>query len=205
MDGLGTGVAGVSGVGALVGVAGGDADWRGVARLVVVGPAVVVTAPGPAWSSPPQAIAAAASADMASNITLTDCSILSVSAFAFYLPAQPQASTTGGYSLTGGSMATRLYVGGLSYDTTDDGLREYFSQAGTVTSASVVMDRMSGRSRGFGFVEMEANEDAQKAIRELNGTMLDGRTLTVNEARPQGQRTGGGGGSRGGGGGYGRR
>ena len=110
-------------------------------------------------------------------------------------------------------MTTKLYIGGLSYDTSDEGLRDAFAQAGTVTSASVIRDRMTGRSRGFGFVEMSSDEEAQKAIRELNGTMLDGRTLTVNEARPQGQgggpRGGGGGGGGGrrggGGGGYGDR
>jgi RNA recognition motif-containing protein len=96
-------------------------------------------------------------------------------------------------------LAVKLYVGGLSYDTTDEGLRTFFEQAGTVDSASVVMDRYSGRSRGFGFVEMTSQEDAQKAIRELNGKVLDGRTLTVEQARPAGQ--GGGGPRRGGGGG----
>lgn len=101
-------------------------------------------------------------------------------------------------------MTTKLYIGGLSYDTSDEGLRDAFAEVGTVTSATVIRDRMTGRSRGFGFVEMSSDEEAQKAIRELNGKMLDGRTLTVNEARPQGQ----GGGQRGGGrrgGGYGDR
>lgn len=82
-------------------------------------------------------------------------------------------------------MAKRLYVGGLSYDTTDDGLRAAFAQAGTVESAAVITDRMSGRSKGFGFVEMGSEEEAQKAIETLNGTELDGRSITVNEARPQ--------------------
>lgn len=82
-------------------------------------------------------------------------------------------------------MATKLYVGGLSYDTSDESLREAFAQAGEVTSATVIRDRMTGRSRGFGFVEMATDEGAQTAIRELNGTVLDGRTVTVNEARPQ--------------------
>ena len=81
-------------------------------------------------------------------------------------------------------MATKLYVGGVSYSTTDDGLREAFAQAGNVVSAKVIMDRMTGRSRGFGFVEMATDEDAQKAIQMWNGKELDGRTLTVNEARP---------------------
>jgi RNA recognition motif-containing protein len=96
-------------------------------------------------------------------------------------------------------MTTKLYVGGLSYDTSDEGLRDAFAQAGTVASATVIRDRMTGRSRGFGFVEMSSDEEAQNAIRQLNGTMLDGRTVTVNEARPQGQGGARGGGRRGGG------
>ncbi len=94
-------------------------------------------------------------------------------------------------------MGTKLYVGGLSFDTTDDSLRVFFEQAGTVQSASVVTDRYSGRSRGFGFVEMASSAEARKAIEELNGKTLDGRTISVDEARPQ-QRTGGGGGFGGG-------
>jgi RNA recognition motif-containing protein len=82
-------------------------------------------------------------------------------------------------------MAKKLFVGGLSFDTTEDGLREYFSQAGTVESAAVITDRMSGRSKGFGFVEMSTDEEAQKAIDMFNGKDLDGRNITVNEARPQ--------------------
>ena len=78
-----------------------------------------------------------------------------------------------------------LYVGGLSFDTTDDGLRTFFEQAGTVESASVITDRDSGRSRGFGFVEMATDDEGRKAIEDLNGEMLDGRTLAVNEARPR--------------------
>ncbi|PIT93753.1 RNA-binding protein [Candidatus Falkowbacteria bacterium CG10_big_fil_rev_8_21_14_0_10_43_11] len=81
-------------------------------------------------------------------------------------------------------MAKKLYVGGLSYDTTDDGLRDAFAQAGSVTSASVVTDKFSGRSRGFGFVEMATEEEAQAAIEMWNGKELDGRTVTVSEARP---------------------
>jgi len=81
-------------------------------------------------------------------------------------------------------MAKKLYVGGLSYSTTDDTLRETFSQAGTVESATVITDKMSGRSKGFGFVEMSSDEEAQKAIEMLNGKELDGRTIIVNEARP---------------------
>ncbi|HEY4505985.1 MAG TPA: RNA-binding protein [Candidatus Paceibacterota bacterium] len=82
----------------------------------------------------------------------------------------------------------KLYIGGISYSTTDDGLRDAFAQCGTVTSASVIMDRMSGRSKGFGFVEMSTPEEAQKAIEMWNGKELDGRTLTVNVARPQTER-----------------
>jgi cold-inducible RNA-binding protein len=95
-------------------------------------------------------------------------------------------------------MANKLYVGGLSYDTSEDTLRETFAQAGTVQSASIIMDRMTGRSKGFGFVEMSTDEEAQKAIEMFDGKALDGRNLTVNVARPMEPRTGG---SRGGGGG----
>ncbi len=84
-------------------------------------------------------------------------------------------------------MSMNLYVGGLSFDTTDDGLGTFFEQAGTVESAKVITDRDSGRSRGFGFVEMATDDEGRKAIEELDGKMLDGRTLTVNEARPRGQ------------------
>ncbi len=82
-------------------------------------------------------------------------------------------------------MAKKLYVGGLSYSTTEAGLRDAFAKAGAVTSASVIIDKMSGRSKGFGFVEMETEEAAQAAINMFNGQDLDGRTLTVNEARPK--------------------
>jgi RNA recognition motif-containing protein len=110
-------------------------------------------------------------------------------------------------------MAKKLYVGGLSYNTTDEGLKAHFSQAGEVQSAQVVKDKMTGRSRGFGFVEMANDEEADKAIEILKGKELDGRTLIVNEARPMGERParreGGFRGGRGGGfgsrGGYGRR
>ncbi len=82
-------------------------------------------------------------------------------------------------------MSMNLYVGGLSFDTTDDGLGTFFEQAGTVESAKVIVDRDSGRSRGFGFVEMATDDEGRKAIEDLNGEMLDGRTLTVSEARPR--------------------
>ena len=97
-------------------------------------------------------------------------------------------------------MARKLYVGGLSFDTTDDSLRAFFEQVGKVDSASVVADRFSGRSRGFGFVEMATAADARKAIDDLNGKSLDGRTISVDEARPPQERAGGGGGRRPGGG-----
>ena len=102
-------------------------------------------------------------------------------------------------------MAKKLYVGGLPYSTTEDQLRDAFAQAGAVASAVVIMDKMSGRSKGFGFVEMSSDEEAQKAIEMMNGKDFGGRTLTVNEARPMEERPrrdfrGGGGG---GGGGYG--
>jgi RNA recognition motif-containing protein len=103
-------------------------------------------------------------------------------------------------------MATKLYVGNLSFQTSSEDLRAHFAQAGTVESASVVEDRMTGRSRGFGFVEMSTPEEAAAAIEQLNGKEFSGRNLTVNEARPRTDRPGGGyggGGGRGGGGGYG--
>lgn len=95
-------------------------------------------------------------------------------------------------------MAKKLYVGGLPYSITDDKLRDLLAPHGTVESASVVMDKMTDRSRGFGFVEMGTQEQAEKAISALNGTQVEGRTLTVNLAKPREDRGGGGGGSRGG-------
>ncbi len=81
-------------------------------------------------------------------------------------------------------MAKKLYVGGLSYNTTQEGLQEAFAQAGNVESAIIITDKMSGRSKGFGFVEMSTDEEAQTAIETFNGKELDGRTITVSEARP---------------------
>jgi RNA recognition motif-containing protein len=98
-------------------------------------------------------------------------------------------------------MGKKLFVGNLNFKTNDDDLRELFSQAGTVDSATVMMDRATGRSRGFGFVEMGTEEEAQKAIQQFNGFDFQGRNLNVNEARertPGGPRGGGYGGSRGG-------
>ena len=98
-------------------------------------------------------------------------------------------------------MSMKLYVGNLSFQTSSDDLQQLFAQAGTVESASVVEDRETGRSRGFGFVEMSSNEEGQAAIQQFNGKEFNGRSLTVNEARPRedrGNRGGGGGGGRGG-------
>ena len=81
-------------------------------------------------------------------------------------------------------MATKLYIGGLPYSTTQDELQEAFAKAGTVVSTSIIMDKMTGRSRGFGFVEMGSDDEAQKAIEMWNGQDFDGRKLTVNEAKP---------------------
>jgi RNA recognition motif-containing protein len=94
-------------------------------------------------------------------------------------------------------MGKRLYVGNLPYTTNDDQLRDLFSEAGTVTDSKVMIDRMTNRSRGFAFVEMSTDEEAQAAVEKMNGREIDGRKLTVNEARPQAERpprTGGGGG-----------
>lgn len=85
-------------------------------------------------------------------------------------------------------MAKKLYVGNLSYDMTEDTLKDTFSAAGTVGSAIIIKDKISGRSKGFGFVEMSTDEEAGKAIEMLNGKEFDGRALTVNEARPMEER-----------------
>ena len=82
-------------------------------------------------------------------------------------------------------MAQKLFVGSLSFTTTGEGLREFFGQAGTVLSASVVTDQFSGQSRGFGFVEMATTEEAERAVAQLNGRMLDGRALKVEIAKPK--------------------
>jgi len=103
-------------------------------------------------------------------------------------------------------MGKKLYVGNLSYSVNDDSLQQNFSEFGTIASAKVMMDRDSGRSKGFGFVEMSSDAEAQAAISGMNGKVIDGRGMVVNEARPMEPRTGGGGGGRGyggGGGGYG--
>jgi RNA recognition motif-containing protein len=108
-------------------------------------------------------------------------------------------------------MGKKLYVGNLTYAVTDSTLEQMFAAHGTVQSAQVIMDRDTGRSKGFGFVEMSSDQEAQAAIAALNGKEIEGRSLTVNEARPRPQGAGGRGGSRdrggygGGGGGGGRR
>jgi RNA recognition motif-containing protein len=105
-------------------------------------------------------------------------------------------------------MGTKLYVGNLSFNTTENELQELFAQAGTVQEVSLMQDKFTGKSRGFAFVTMSSEEDAQNAISKLNGQTVEGRALTVNEARPREPRPPGGGGGRGyggGGGGYGGR
>ena len=96
-------------------------------------------------------------------------------------------------------MGSKLYVGGLPYSVTEGSLRELFSAHGTVESANVISDKFTGQSRGFGFVEMSSSGEAQSAIQSLNGTQFEGRSLTVNEAKPMAKRDNfGGGGGRGG-------
>ncbi|HEY8999174.1 MAG TPA: RNA-binding protein [Candidatus Saccharimonadales bacterium] len=106
-------------------------------------------------------------------------------------------------------MATKLFVGSLAYTATDDDLQQAFATVGTVVSAKVIMDRETGRSKGFGFVEMSSDDEAKAAIDQLNGKEIAGRAVTVNEARPQAPREprsfGGNGGGNGGGFGGGRR
>lgn len=85
-------------------------------------------------------------------------------------------------------MATKLFIGSLAWGTTDDSLKAFFEQAGTVVSANVIVDRETNRSKGFGFVEMSSDEEAKAAIDQLNGKELDGRAIVVNEARPREER-----------------
>jgi len=98
-------------------------------------------------------------------------------------------------------MGSKIYVGGLPYSTTEQQLSDLFAAHGSVASSRIITDKFTGQSRGFGFVEMSSDSEAQAAITALNGTQLGGRTLTVNEARPQEPRSGGGGGRGGFGGG----
>ena len=103
-------------------------------------------------------------------------------------------------------MSNKLFVGNLSFNTTENDLQDAFAAHGTVTETNLMMDRETGRPRGFGFITMSSSEEAQKAIDGLNGKDMDGRALTVNVAKPREERTGGGGGRReysGSGGGYG--
>ncbi|TKS61040.1 MAG: RNA-binding protein [Nitrospira sp.] len=102
-------------------------------------------------------------------------------------------------------MGSKIYVGGLPYSATEQQLSDLFAAHGAVASARIITDKFTGQSRGFGFVEMSSDSEAQAAITALNGSEMGGRTLTVNEARPQEPRTGGGGGGRGGFGGGGGR
>jgi len=97
-------------------------------------------------------------------------------------------------------MSTKLYVGNLSYDTTENDLQDLFAPHGTVVGAQLIMDKMSGRSRGFGFVTMETKESADAAVAAMSGKNVEGRDLTVNEARPREDRPAGAGGFGGGGG-----
>ena len=101
-------------------------------------------------------------------------------------------------------MGSKIYVGGLPYSATESQLNDLFAVHGAVESARVITDKFTGQSRGFGFVEMSTAEEAKAAIAALHGTQMDGRTLTVNEAKPQEPRSGGGGGRFGSGGGGGR-
>ena len=98
-------------------------------------------------------------------------------------------------------MSMKLYVGNISFDTTQQDLEKLFGEIGTVTSANLIEDRETGRPRGFGFIEMSSKEEGQNAISQLNGKEVDGRELKVNEAKPQEKRSGGGGGRGGYGGG----
>jgi RNA recognition motif-containing protein len=103
-------------------------------------------------------------------------------------------------------MAAKLYVGNLPYSATEDGLKTHFSSAGSVASVKIIIDRETGRSKGFGFVEMDSDDGAQSAVSQLDGQEYEGRSLRVSEAKPQPEREsrgGGGGGFGGGGGGYG--
>jgi RNA recognition motif-containing protein len=102
-------------------------------------------------------------------------------------------------------MGRKLYVGNLPYSATEQSLREAFAPSGTVDTVSVITDRDTGQSKGFAFIEMSTDQEAQAATQAMNGKMLDGRQIKVNEAKPKESRGGGGGGNRGNSGGYGRR
>src|SRR2546421_216681 len=127
-------------------------------------------------------------------------------------PCRPPEGGSADYRFPQGNerspkVAKRIYVGGLPYSAKDQDLQDLFSKSGTVSSVSVITDRYSGESKGFGFVEMSTDAEADAAIRATNGTTMSGRTLNVNEAKPREERSGGGGGGggyKGGGGGRGR-
>lgn len=102
------------------------------------------------------------------------------------VPKEPRSAYALIYSIT--CMAKKLFVGGLPYSTRDNDLKEAFGEAGSVESAMIIMDRATGRSKGFGFVEMSTEEEAQKAIEMFNGKDFDGRRIVVNEARPMEER-----------------
>ena len=106
-----------------------------------------------------------------------------------------------GIKRKGTKMNKNLYVGNLSFKVTDEDLKTNFAEAGEVVSASIIKDKFTGQSKGFGFVEMKTEEGATQAIQKFNGGMLDGKAITVNEARPKKEFGAGGGGNRGGGGG----
>src|SRR5882724_4845411 len=156
----------------------------------------------PARTRRPRCVRCAARTDLARGVTRGQwCTLPRVVRLAIpgdgerLRAAEPASETSGRPKEI--QMAAKLYVGGLSYSTTSETLREYFAQCGTVESASVVTDKFSGQSRGFGFVEMATAEEAQRAIAELNGKELDGRKITVNVSNPRAPGSGGG---RGGGG-----
>jgi RNA recognition motif-containing protein len=115
----------------------------------------------------------------------------------------PKIITVCSYFIIFNFFVMNIFCAKLSFDTTSDDLQRAFESYGEVSSANVIQDKFSGRSKGFGFVEMDNDEEAQAAIAELNDSELDGRTIVVKKAEPRGERGGGGGGRRGGGGGYG--
>jgi len=121
--------------------------------------------------------------------------------FGPFLPRFFLASKTTPFSQRRNQMGAKIYVGGLPYSTTEQQLTDLFAPHGSVVSSRIITDKFTGQSRGFGFVEMSSDTEAQAAIAAMNGTQLGGRTLTVNEARPQEPRSGGAGGRGGFGGG----
>src|SRR5437870_3074498 len=135
------------------------------------------------------------------SICLFPCPIAMLEALRVAAPTRRGYGSPVGLFSGGPFMGKKLYVGNLAYGVTDSDLQQMFEPHGTVQSAQVIMDRDTGRSKGFGFVEMGSDAEAQAAIAALNGKEMGGRALTVNEARPKEDRGGGGGGGRGGSGG----